>query len=143
MDNSDNIVFLGTELKLSINIGGTEKDSPIPDMGEFSFDVEVFCNPKKSIKASYISENKSVNSDSGINIIYSYKQLTDDVDPDSFILLLDTNFIGTGSVKCKVTAYLPDQDFENTDDNNTGDIKDSFRTEVSIVDTGIIIEKSI
>lgn len=146
MAYSDNIVFLGTELKLSINIGGSENDSPIPAMGEFSFKVEVFCTSKKSLIAKYnysggypITDNTT----SGIDIIYSNKANTDEIDRNSFILLIDTESLGVGGVKCKVTAYLPDSDFKATDNNNASNLKDSFRTEVSIVDTGITIEKSI
>lgn len=147
MGYSDNVVFLGTELKLSINIGGSEKDSPIPNMGDFSFKVEVFCNPKKTLITKYKATNGSNIEDTatnGIDIIYSYDPKTDKIDPTSFILLINTELLGTGSVKCKVTAYLPDDDFEPKDDNNVSTVDiDGFRTEVSIVDTGITIEKSI
>lgn len=147
MGYSDNVVFLGTELKLSINIGGSEKDSPIPNMGEFSFKVEVFCTSKNTLKAKYnykegFEITDSVSND--IDIIYSYKKnSSDEIDPNSFILLINTEKLGTGSVKCKVTAYLLDEDFKKTDDNYTGTLDNNYRTEVSIVDTGITIEKSI
>lgn len=146
MAYSDNIVFLGTELKLSINIGGSENDSPIPPMGEFSFKVEVFCTSKKTLIAKY---NRSGgyeikdNTTSGIDIIYSIDDTSGKIDPTSFILLIDTESLGVGGVKCKVTAYLPDSDFEATDNNNASNLKNEYRTEVSIVDTGITIEKSI
>lgn len=145
MAYSDNIVFLGTELKLSINIGGSENDSPIPPMGEFSFKVEVFCTSKKTLIAKYNCNNGyliSDNTTSGINIIYSTDATSDKIDSTSFILLIDTESLGVGGVKCKVTAYLPDSDFK-ADNNNASNLKNNYRTEVSIVDTGITIKKSI
>lgn len=143
MRHSENIVFLGTELKLSINIGGSEKDSPILDMGRFSFKVEVFCNPKKSALAVFNAEGGYKIKDSTTNnmkIIYTTEG--EKIDPNSFILLINTDSIGTGEVKCKVTAYLPDTDFK-MEDNVINDLTDSYRTEVTIVNTGITIEKSL
>lgn len=145
MRHSENIVFLGTELKLSINIGGSEKDSPIPDMGLFSFKVEVFCNPKKSALAVFNAKNEYEITESTTNnmkIIYSYDEGGEKIDPNSFILLINTDSIGTGEVKCKVTAYLPDTDFK-MEDNVVNDLTNSYRTEVTIVNTGITIEKSL
>jgi hypothetical protein len=100
--------FIGTELKLNIHI------EPIGDttMDDYDFEVEVFCSPKKSIitpKADLIR-----------------------VDSDNYIVLVDTNVVGAGDLKCKVTAQIPD-----------GDFPDQLRTEVVIVDTGINIIKTL
>lgn len=109
----NNIVFLGTEIKLNIHI------DPIGEltMADYDFIVEVYCSAKKSLII-----NKS------------NTQLAKPVEgaENDYIILIDTSEIGTGNLKCKVTAYIPDDDFE-----------DEERTEVSIIDTGIEIVKSI
>lgn len=112
MENS-NIVFLGTEIKLNIHI------DPIGDwtMEDYDFTVEAYCSTKKSLIISK-SEAKPVEG-SGEKI-------------NDYIIMIDTSEIGTGNLKCKVTAYIPDDDFEF-----------GKRTEVSIIDTGIEIVKSI
>ena len=54
------------------------------------------------------------------------------VDEDNYIVCVDTNLTGAGELKCKVTAQIPDPDFE-----------DLFRTEIVAVDTGINIVKAL
>lgn len=112
MENN-NIVFLGTEIKLNIHI------DPIGNlnMADYDFTVEVYCSAKKSLI-----------------IDKSNTQLAKPVEgvENDYIILIDTSVIGTGNLKCKVTAYIPDDDFEF-----------ETRTEVSIIDTGIEIVKSI
>jgi hypothetical protein len=54
------------------------------------------------------------------------------VDSNNYIVLVDTNEVGAGDLKCKVTAYIPD-----------GDFPDELRTEVVNIDTGINIIKSL
>ena len=109
----NNIVFLGTEIKLNIHI------DPIGEltMADYDFTVEVYCSAKKSLII-----NKSNT---------TLAKPVEGVEND-YIILIDTSEIGTGNLKCKVTAYIPDNDFE-----------DEERTEVSIIDTGIEIVKSI
>lgn len=101
---SNNKCYLGTELKLNLSI------DPIGSahMSTYDFIVDVFCNPIKSIKIEKSKANK--------------------VDDDNYILCIDSNAIGKGKVKVKVTAHIPDEDFE-----------DGLRTEVVVVDTGISI----
>lgn len=53
------------------------------------------------------------------------------VDANNYIILVDTTALGIGKIKVKLTATIPDEDFS-----------DGFRTEISIVDTGINIVKS-
>lgn len=100
----NNRCYLGTELKLNLSI------DPIGDahMSTYDFIVEVFCNPTKRLMIEKSKANK--------------------VDDDNYILCIDSNAIGKGKVKVKVTAYIPDKDFA-----------DSLRTEVVVVDTGISI----
>lgn len=100
--------FIGTELKLNIHI------EPIGDttMDDYDFEVEVFCSPKKPIIIP--------------------KENTIRVDSDNYVVLVDTNVVGAGDLKCKVTAQVPDSDFA-----------DMLRTEVVCIDTGINIIKAI
>jgi hypothetical protein len=80
----------------------------------FLFTIEAYCSPKNSIT---IEKSKAI----------PVENSTDD-----YIVLIDTSKIGTGTLKCKVIVEIPDGDFD-----------DDFRTEVSIIDTGIEIVKSI
>jgi hypothetical protein len=100
--------FIGTELKLNIHI------APIgyTTMDDYNFEVEVYCSPKRPIiipKANAIR-----------------------IDSDNYVVLVDTNVVGAGDLKCKVTAQVPD-----------GDFPDLLRTEVMCIDTGINIIKAI
>lgn len=101
-------IFLGTELKLNINI---------EPMGEFTMDdydwlVDVYCSTKRVLTISKSSAIK--------------------IDSNNYVLLVDTEELGAGDVKCKITAYIPDFDFPDT-----------LRTEVSMIDTGINVIKTI
>ncbi len=84
-----NNIFLGTELKLSIEI------EPISGltMDDYDFNVEVFCSTKK--------------------VITFLKSEAVRVDSWNYIVLADTSVLGAGDVKCKVTAYIPDGDFKD------------------------------
>ena len=81
-------------------------------MDDYNFEVEVYCSPKRPIiipKANAIR-----------------------IDSDNYVVLVDTNVVGAGDLKCKVTAQVPD-----------GDFQDLLRTEVVCIDTGINIIKAI
>ena len=54
------------------------------------------------------------------------------IDENNYVLLVDTEELGAGDVKCKITAYIPDFDFPDT-----------LRTEVSLIDTGLNVIKTI
>ena len=101
-------VFLGTELKLNVNI------EPIGTvtMDDYNFEVEVYCSPKKTI---IVQKSEAIR-----------------LDESNYIILVDTNVVGAGDLKCKVTAQVPD-----------GDFSDMYRTEVVAMDTGIKIIKAI
>lgn len=103
-----NKIFLGTELKLNIHI------EPIGDitMDDYNFEVEIYCSPKKTI---VIPKSDAIK-----------------IDENNYIVLIDTNIVGTGDLKCKVTAHIPDADFD-----------DDFRTEIVAIDTGININKAL
>jgi hypothetical protein len=104
----DTEVFLGTELKLNVNI------EPIGDvtMDNYEFEIEVYCSPKKSI---VIKKSDAIR-----------------IDESNYVILIDSEVVGAGDLKCKITAHIPDGDFE-----------DNIRTEVIGIDTGINIVKTI
>ena len=102
------IVYEGTELKLNINISPIDNHS----MSDYDFKVEVYCSPSFSITV--------------------LKEDAIKVDDNNYIILVDTMALGTGKVKLKVTAYIPDDDFS-----------DYLRTEVAYVNTDIVISKGI
>lgn len=52
------------------------------------------------------------------------------VDDDNFLALVDSTLTGQGELKMRMTIHLPDADFD-----------DGVRTEVTVVNTGIVIEK--
>lgn len=106
-------IYRGTEIKLKVEIK-PEKDITI---GSYDFVIELYCSPFKTARFEY-SVEKGFEEKS--NII---KLNTDD---SSAIVLLDTNEVGIGDLKCKVTAMVPDSDFN-----------DELRTEIVIADTGI------
>ena len=103
-----NKVFLGTELKLNLNI------DPINGftMEDYDFLIDVYC---QSSKVATITKMQAIK-----------------VDKNNYLICVNTENIGTGNLKCKVTAYVPDEDFP-----------DSTRTEVSVIDTGITIIKAL
>lgn len=100
-------VFYGTELKLNINI------EPIDGMtmDDYDFFIEVF--------GQWTKENIKIRKGEAIRI-----------DENNYVVRLDTTKLGLGGLSCKVTAYLPDDDFE-----------DGLRTEVVCIDTGITVAK--
>lgn len=53
-------------------------------------------------------------------------------DNNSYIAFIDTGDLDAGLLKCKITAFIPDEHF-----------KDKIRTEVQIKDTGINIIKTL
>ena len=83
-------------------------------MDDYNFEVELICGSLKKT-------SKVINKDDAKR-----------VDSDNYIICFDTAELGVGLLKCKVTAYLPD-----------GDFKDGKRTEVTEIDTGIEIVKSL
>lgn len=52
------------------------------------------------------------------------------VDDDNYIALVDSSLTGAGELKARITVEIPDADFD-----------DGKRTEVVVVNTGIIVEK--
>ena len=98
-------IYYGTELKLSVSI------DPIQGlkMVDYDFVVDLF-----TTTAKVVSQPKA--------------QLIK-VDDNTYIACVDTKQLGAGRVKCRISAYIPDGDFDG----------DKRRTEVCLVDTGINI----
>lgn len=82
-------VFIGTELKMNVNIAPINGVS----MDDYDFEVETYCSPKKSI---ITKKSEAIR-----------------VDGNNYVVLVDTSTVGAGDLKCKVTAYLPDADFSD------------------------------
>lgn len=103
------IIYLGTELKLNVNIapiGGVSMDI-------FDFVVEAYCTPTRS---QIITKEDAIK-----------------IDKDNFIVVVKTDVVGTGDLKVKITAQLPDGDLED----------DALRTEVTCVETNIKIIRNL
>lgn len=102
-------VIMGTELKLNIAI------EPMGEIHASSYDfkVDFYCSTRK-IKA--ISKTELL-----------------PIDDDNFIARLDTNEVGMGVLKCRITAYIPDEDFTD----------DGLRTEVIEIVTDYDIVRSL
>lgn len=100
----ENIVYLGSEIKVNVGI------EPIGGMSMegYDFECEFYCYTSRKV---YIAKDAMVMQDK-----------------DNYIATLDSRNLGSGSLKCKITAYIPDADFN-----------DGLRTEVLIIDTGIQI----
>lgn len=97
-------VFIGTELKMNVNIAPIDGIS----MDGYDFEVEFYCSPRKIVafkKADAIR-----------------------IDDSNYMFRVDTKQVGSGDLMCKVTAFIPDSDFE-----------DSLRTEVQMIDTRVHI----
>ena len=101
-------IFMGTELKLNLNI------KPVAGFtaDDFDFSVDVYCSPKRTV-----TKDKS-------ELIRT--------DSENYVILLDTAEVGAGELKAKVTAYIPDYDYEDTK-----------RTEVAVYATNIVITKTL
>lgn len=98
------LVFAGTEVKLNVNISPIEGLS----MENYEFKVQCFTSARKVVT---ISKDEAIK-----------------VDADNYKVCVDTTGIGSGVLRCKITAYLPDNDFA-----------DKLRTEVVEVATNITI----
>lgn len=104
---NNNVVYLGSQIVLNVCIelidGVTARD--------YDFDVEVYCAPKRSIVVK--------------------KQDLYPVDDSNFLVLLNTEDIGTGNITCKVTAMLPDGRFAG-----------GLRKDIELIRTDINIVKA-
>ena len=103
-------VFQGTELKLNVHI------EPLGEltMDDYHFRVDI-------ISGTFKKQSLTID-----------KEQARRVDDSNYAVCFDTSSLGTGRLKCRITAEIPDGDFE-----------DGFRTEITEVDTGIDIIKSL
>lgn len=108
-----NTVYLGTELKLKVSIDPVDNHS----MSTYNFDIEAYCN-----------ENSVVTASKRGDVLTNLVSISGDT--DAYLALVDTSIIGVGRLKCRVIAYIPDEDFP-----------DDYRTEIDVLDPGIIIIK--
>ncbi|MBQ1227474.1 MAG: hypothetical protein IIX79_05240 [Alistipes sp.] len=53
------------------------------------------------------------------------------IDENNYVVLVDTTKVGAGKLKCRVEAQVPD-----------GDFPDQLRTEIVVLETGIVIVDS-
>ena len=89
MANIKQTIFLGTELKLNVNI---EKIGDIA-MDDYDFTVSLYCSTSKAVVVP--------------------KQDAIRVDDSNYIVCADTTILGAGKLKCRVEANLPDGDFSD------------------------------
>lgn len=104
--DKDSRPVVGTELKMNIAI------EPIGDlhMEDYDFFAEFYTRSTSIIR---IEKEQMVR-----------------LDADNYIAVVDTDTTGTGSLKCKLTAFVPDPD-----------CVDGFRTEIVRLDAGVVIIK--
>ena len=104
----NNTIGLGTELKLNVHI------EPIGDitMDDYDFEVDVWCSLKR---IATVPKRDAIR-----------------IDKNNYLVCVDSSVLGHGIVKMKVTAHIPDDDFD-----------DRLRTEVAYVSTDIEIIKTI
>lgn len=100
-------IIYGSEIKLNINI----KPVDFLHMSDYDFNVVFFTNSDSSVTLS--------------------KEQLKKVDDDNYLAMIDSTQLGLGKVKMKITAYLPDNDFD-----------DKIRTEIIQTITGIQIVKA-
>lgn len=108
--NLSSTPIVGTELKLNINIEPLDGNH----MANYDFTVDLYCS-SKNVLSFKKGDSELIN-----------------IDQDNYIVLVDTSKVGTGALKCRVTAYLPDTQFPN-----------GTRTEIIILNTGINILRNL
>lgn len=96
---------IGTQLKINIHIDNIDNYS----MNDMDFECEFYISPNKFITV--------------------YKKDMIKVDNENFIAIVDSEKLGIGKLMVKVTAYVPDGDFE-----------DGFRKEVARTYTNVTIK---
>lgn len=101
-------IVIGSEFKLNVNIEPIEEFT----MDDYDWYVEVYCSAKRVLSLP--------------------KETAIRIDNNNYVVIVDSEKLGAGDVKCKVVALIPDFDFPDT-----------TRKEVAMVDTGINIVKTI
>lgn len=106
-----NKIFLGTELKLNVNIAPMGNQT----METYDWQVEISCGSFGKQKVVIPKADAKKGSDA-----------------NNYLVRVDTNLLGVGKMKIKITAYLDD-----------GDFPDRKRTEIEEIDPGIEIVKGL
>lgn len=83
-------MFIGTELKLNINIEPMDELT----MDDYDWSIDVYCSAKRVIT---IPKTESIK-----------------IDSSNYVVLVDSSELGAGDVKVKFTAYIPDYDFSDS-----------------------------
>lgn len=102
---NENIVYYGSEIKLKIGV------EPVHGltMDDYNFDCEFYCYSNRKVKVEKVEMVRE--------------------DENNYIAVLRTQELGTGTLKCKITSYIPDTYGGN----------DWERTEICTLDTGVYI----
>ena len=98
------IVDIGTEVKFNIHLDPT--DGQHMSGYDFAVDFYTFIDRKLTLTKEEMTQ----------------------VDDDNYTVVVDTQQVGCGELKAKITAYIPDSD-----------CKDNYRKEVMTVVTGVKI----
>lgn len=97
---------LGTDIKINIHLDRLD--------GYRMSDIDFTCN-------FFIYTNRKIT---------IKKEVMIKVDDDNYVACFDSTQLGIGKIMCRVTAYIPDADFE-----------DGLRTEIETVDTNVTITR--
>lgn len=97
---------IGTEIKINVHLDRLD-GYRMSDI-DFTCDFFIYTNRKITIK----------------------KEAMVKVDDDNYVACVDSTKLGVGKIMCRVTAYIPDADFE-----------DGLRTEIETVDTNVTITR--
>lgn len=106
MNDLKRLVYLGSKIKVNVSIPAIDSIT----MDNYDFEVVLFCYPNKSLLLR--------------------KEELIRVDESNYVARLDTTLVGEGDLKAKITAYIPDGDFE-----------DRVRTEVIVSLVNVTIVK--
>lgn len=103
-------VIKGTEIKLNLHIDSIGE----LHMTDYDWTCNIYTSPESSIT---MGKNNCLNNDTLIG-------------KDDYLIPIDTGQLDPGTIKIKVTAYIPDKDFE-----------DDLRTEIQVVNTNIRVKQ--
>lgn len=123
MADKKDVVYLGTELKLNISIDPIDSLT----MDDYFFELDFYCQEGKHILIA--KEIPDDNNEEGKN---PNKNELVRVDANNYVALVHTNLVGEGTLKCRITAQIPDELFD-----------DGIRTQIIGINTGIKIKESV
>ena len=115
-------IYIGTDLKLSVSIDAIGDTT----MSKYDWKIEVYTNPKTGIET--FSKTYDIATDK--DIFEGAVQYEDD---STYLLMVKTSKFSPGTLKCKITAYIPDDDFK----------PERIRTEIAFADVDIELIRPI